>query len=194
MHFGAYAFVAQSLQMMPPPARVLEFGSRDINGSPRPLLPGVRYVGVDLAPGDGVDIVGDAAHFRTITPFDLVICCEVLEHSPAAAAIVESAVLCAEPGGHVIVTCASDGRAPHSAFDGGDLRDGEHYANVPAADLQAWLEAAGARVLHIESRPDRGDVYALARRVVVCEETGPHTRNAVRGAVRRGSYPIGGGR
>lgn len=164
MHLGAYAWVAQSLQMMPLPARVLELGSRNINGTPRPLLPGVRYVGVDLAPGDGVDVVGDAATFETITPFDLVLCCEVLEHAPAAAAIVASAVKSTAPSGHIIITCASDGRAPHSAVDGGALRDGEHYANVPAADLQAWLEGAGARVLQIESRPDRGDVYAFARR------------------------------
>lgn len=164
MHIGAYAWVAQSLQMMPAPARVLELGSRDINGTPRPLLPGVRYVGVDLVPGDGVDVVGDAAHFEAVPLFDLVLCCEVLEHAPAAAAIVRSAVKCALPGGHIIVTCASDGRKPHSAVDGGSLRDGEHYANVPAADLQAWLEAAGARVLQIEARPDRGDVYAFATR------------------------------
>ncbi|CAB4177345.1 AdoMet_MTases domain containing protein [uncultured Caudovirales phage] len=164
MHIEAYAWVAQSLQMMPTPSTVLELGSRDINGSPRPLLPGTRYTGLDVVAGDGVDVVADAAQFEALNPFDLVICCEVLEHAPQAAAIVATAVRCTAPGGHIIITCASDGRAPHSAVDGGTVREGEHYANVPWTDLQAWLQAAGATVLQIESRPDRGDVYAFARR------------------------------
>lgn len=164
MHIEAYAWVAQSLQMMPTPATVLELGSLDINGSPRPLLPSSRYVGLDVVHGPSVDVVADAAHFKPLVPFDLVLCCEVLEHAAAAADIVANAVRCASPGGHVIITCASDGRRPHSAVDGGPLRDGEHYANVTPAQLQEWLVGAGATVLQIEARPDRGDVYAFARR------------------------------
>jgi hypothetical protein len=46
-----------------PPAvlSVLEFGSRNLNGSVRSIIHAHTYVGVDLYEGPDVDIVGDAA-------------------------------------------------------------------------------------------------------------------------------------
>lgn len=66
---------------------VLEVGSQDVNGSPRevvlPYGPS-RYVGVDFAPGKGVDLVLDvkdlARHFGTDS-FDVVVSTEMLEHA-----------------------------------------------------------------------------------------------------------------
>lgn len=65
------------------PLKVLDLGSASVNGSYRDLLPDtVEYCGVDLAPGDGVDLVlEDPYQF----PFadasvDLIISGQMLEH------------------------------------------------------------------------------------------------------------------
>ena len=64
------------------------------------------------------------------------------------------------PGGRLIVTCATDPRAPHSGHDGGVLRAGEHYRNIPETELKAWL--ADWADVEIEVHADRGDLYATA--------------------------------
>jgi SAM-dependent methyltransferase len=68
---------------------VLEVGSRDVNGTTREFFLGRQcdYLGVDIAPGKGVDavvdITGDIQTIRTMTravDYDLVVCMNVLEH------------------------------------------------------------------------------------------------------------------
>ena len=93
-----------------------------------------------------------------------MLCCEVLEHTRAASAIVRNAHALLAPGGHFVVTAASAGRPPHSALDGGPLRAGEYYRNVDRRDLAGWLVGAGFAVEALEFHPERGDVYALARK------------------------------
>lgn len=107
---------------------VCEVGSRDINGTIRDLIDCDRYLGVDLYAGPGVDLVADA---RTVTDqFDLVLCCEVLEHEPDAFGLIETLGRLAKPYGLVIATAAGIGRGPHSAIDGLGIKPGEHYCNL----------------------------------------------------------------
>lgn len=89
----------------------------------------------------------------------MVVCCEVLEHSPRADQIVRNAIRMLAPGGVLLVTCATDPRAPHSAVDGNALRAGEWYQNVAQDSLRAWLD--GMEVLHLDTLP-RGDLQCLA--------------------------------
>jgi SAM-dependent methyltransferase len=144
MHAEAFAYIAAHLPA--DAARVLEFGSRNINGSVRVLLAGVDYVGVDIAEGPGADIVADAA---TVTvpgePFDVVVCAEVFEHATDddCAAMCANAWRHLRPGGTFIATMAGHGRHPHSQHDGGLPRPGEFYRNVSALDLDIWLFDAG---------------------------------------------------
>jgi hypothetical protein len=164
MHAEAYRWIGETLQRLPTPTRVLELGSRDINGTPRPLVPAdTEYVGIDLVHGPGVDFVANAKNYRPHQKVDLVLCCEVLEHAENAGDIVRNAVACTAPGGHVLITCATTGRAPHSAVDGGPLRPGEFYRNVTPSDLVAWLSLAGARESEVLVREYIGDLYVLAR-------------------------------
>lgn len=98
---------------------VLEVGSYDVNGSPRDVLDfrrAKKYVGVDIAPGPGVDLVcassGLVGQFGLNT-FDTVISTEMLEHVDDWRVAVSQMkrVLC--PGGLLIVTTRSPGFPYH---------------------------------------------------------------------------------
>lgn len=163
MHPEAMAYVARTVQrFMPPPATILDVGGRDINGSPRLLFPGSTYLVIDLEDGPGVDVVGDASRWRPEAPVDLVLNVEVLEHAPDPRTLLDAAWECLVPGGRLVVTCATDPRAPHSGHDGGPPWPGEHYANIAPEELKAWL--APWDEIEMEVHPDRGDLYATAMR------------------------------
>lgn len=161
MHDGAMAYVRGVLSRHPPRRSVVEFGSRDVNGSTRGLFGSQTvYRGVDIAPGPGVDIVCDASEFAPQDYVDTVICCEVLEHTPKCRDMVDNAASILTSGGLFIVTAATVNRDPHSAIDGGPLRDGEWYRNIPAWELYKWLSQAGFMGIEIDLRT-HGDIYAL---------------------------------
>lgn len=145
--------------------KVLEFGSRDINGSVRPFVVSADYWGIDLAPGKGVDEVADAASYEFGESVDLVVCCEVLEHTPALTEIVANAAHHLEDKGMFLITCATDNREPHSGHDGGELRRFEFYRNVPPQELVAELDRFGFMVEEIQIHEDRGDLYVMASKL-----------------------------
>jgi hypothetical protein len=161
MHFGAFAAVAQMLQLVPAPTRVVEIGALNINGSVRPLFNGATYVGVDRVAGPDVDVVSDGSIYQPdVSRPDCVVCCEVLEHASNWKSLVMNMASIVRPGGTVIITCAGENRVPHSAVDGGLVREDEYYQNVPLGELTGVMTAAGLNVLYAEYRPDRCDIYA----------------------------------
>jgi hypothetical protein len=164
MHAEAYRFVQLALGSLTPRRSVLEIGSRHINGTVRGLFNGADYLGIDVVPGHCVDRVADGATFTPERPIDTVVCCEVLEHTDAAEAIVGHGLNLLQPDGILLVTCAAPDRAPHSAVDGNALRPGEFYRNVLPNDLHAWVLNAGAEVMVLAHDPDRGDLYLCARK------------------------------
>ena len=125
--------------------RVLEFGSRNVNGTLRDVVAASHYVGVDISDGPGVDIVADAATVLVPGSFDLVLCAEVFEHATdeQCAGMCANAFRHLAEGGMFLATMAGERRAPHSAVDGGPLRHGEFYRNVSATLLREWLMDAG---------------------------------------------------
>lgn len=141
---------------------VVEFGSRYINGGVRDLIAYESYWGIDIAPGEGVDEVADAATWRG-EDIDLIVCCEVFEHTPEWELICHAAYDSLRPGGTFLVTCAAPPRAPHSAHDGGGLRDKEYYGNVEPEALHKALKAVGFSAVQVDFHP-RGDSYAEARK------------------------------
>ncbi len=155
MHPAALAYVAAHVPRTA--TSVLEFGSRNINGSPRTVVPpGCRYVGVDIVKGFDVDIVADAATVMLPEMFDVVVCAEGFEHADDAtcAAICRNALDHLVPGGRFLVTMAGLGRGPHSAVDGGPVRAGEFYRNVNATLLEDWLTSAGFGTIEINELGD----------------------------------------
>jgi hypothetical protein len=156
-------FVRRATAGGPRPQRVVELGSRDVaGGTVRGLFPdAASYTGVDLVPGPAVDVVADARIWRPPAPVDLVLCCEVLEHTPLGLGILDNACDMLRPGGRLVVTAAGPGRAPHSAVDGGPLRPGEYYRNIDPDALLDWL--CRFTVEAFEWHPERGDLYAAGR-------------------------------
>lgn len=163
MHHAAYEWVSASRRNL----SACELGSRDVNGSVRDLFPGWAFVGVDVTPGPGVDVVADAATWDGDgRRFDLVLCCEVLEHDPAGwRRIVANAHRLLQPGGWFVVTAAGPGRVPH-ACDGDPIGDPprEPYANVYPAALAAALAEAGFEAVTGSVTAGGADVRATARK------------------------------
>jgi SAM-dependent methyltransferase len=159
MHLEAYAFVAAHLAIDPvDDLDVVEIGSYNVNGSVRTLCGAARsYVGVDMRPGPDVDLVCDGAALPDELRADLVLCCEVLEHTEAAPAICAEAYRVLRLGGRFIVTCATDPRLPHGVMGGAVGR--EFYRNVAPSLLRAWLAPFAALTLEVH---ERGDLYAIA--------------------------------
>lgn len=96
---------------------VLEIGSQNVNGSPRDVIEPLRpktYLGVDIAPGRGVDQVLDVTtlafdRFFFAREFDVVISTEMLEHVSNWRAAVMNMKRVVRPGGVLLVTTRSPG-------------------------------------------------------------------------------------
>lgn len=164
MHTEAYRFVQMVAESLGPRESVVEIGSRNVNGTIRPLFTGVPYIGIDAVPGVGVDVVANGATFALRRPIDTVVCCEVLEHTDEAEAIVANALGILQPLGSLLITCAAPPRALHSAVDGCQLRAGEFYRNVAPHELEHWVSTHGGQVVKLEYAPERGDLYVWARK------------------------------
>ncbi len=161
MHPGAFEFVGRYATN--DELSVIEIGSRDINGSVRPHFPGASWTGLDLYPGLGVDVVADAIDYEPEALFDVVVCCEVLEHCYYWPHLLYAAERWLKPGGKVIVTCAGPGREAHSAIDGGELlHPDEHYANITQVELQIELHEAGFQNIEVSGNEYWKDTYAVA--------------------------------
>lgn len=146
------------------PVSVLDLGGRDINGSARSAFPGALvYTVLDILPGEGVDIVADAADWEPDRFWDVVVAAEIFEHTARWPAICRTAFEACDVGGRFIVTTAGPGRPPHSAVDGlFRLLPGEHYANVPAPELERVLVESGWSDVLVDSQPSPADTRAVA--------------------------------
>lgn len=99
--------------------KVVEIGSQDVNGTPRPVVIPFKpevYIGVDFAPGPGVDVVASALTLRDRFgegSFDVVISTEMLEHVEDWRPIVEQLKAIVKTGGLLLVTTRSPGFPYH---------------------------------------------------------------------------------
>lgn len=148
------------------PGAVLDLGGRDINGSVRHLFPAADpYRVMDIRPGDGVDIVADAATWTPDREYGVVVCTEVFEHTANWPQICATAYDALRPGGRFIATMAGPGRPAHSAIDGlFRLHPGEYYGNVHPDTLRAVLELCGWRDIVVDRQRSPADTRATAVR------------------------------
>lgn len=99
--------------------RVLEVGSQDVNGTPRPVVMPLRpalYIGVDVEKGPGVDVISGADSLSKIFgegSFDVVISTEMLEHVFDWKPVVGQLKAVVRPGGLLLITTRSPGFPYH---------------------------------------------------------------------------------
>lgn len=94
--------------------KVLEIGSLNINGTVRDFFTDCEYIGIDIAEGKHVDVVCEGQNYLAPdNSFDQVISCEVMEHNPYWVDTFKNMIRVCKPGGLVVMTCASTGRAEH---------------------------------------------------------------------------------
>jgi SAM-dependent methyltransferase len=142
---------------------VLEVGSRDINGSPRPIFADKSrfhyYLGIDLEKGPGVDMVMNCHDMIFLDDlFEVVIDAERLEHDTDFFASYREIFRVLRPGGHVITTARSwGGFHPHCLPN--------DYWRFLEGGLRHLLEISGLEVLDMRY----GDFWKATRN---CGETG----------------------
>jgi trans-aconitate methyltransferase len=140
---------------------VLDVGGRLVNDSIRRLLPNAVWTGVDIKPGDHVDIVADATTWKPVQTYDIVFCTEVLEHVENWRGILATCAAAVSPTGQLFVTCASEGRPPHGAEGTEVVQPGEYYGNVDVAQLAVYMRDY-FRIVHVTYSFPPGDAYAYA--------------------------------
>lgn len=144
--------------------RVLEIGSRNINGSVRTLFEECEYTGIDAVDGKGVDIVAFGHEYEADPEsFNVVCSTETLEHDPHAKETVVHMMELLRPGGLIFITCATENRPEHGTRRTGKRYgpDADHYRNVSAGELLEWTGATEGHLteVHVEINTEIKDVY-----------------------------------
>lgn len=130
---------------------VLEVGSMDVNGSVRPHIQSLEpasYLGVDIAPGPGVDQVvnvHDLVATLGQSRFDLVVSTEMLEHVEdwTDALLQMKSVL--RPGGAMVLTTRRPGFPRHH-------HPNDYWRFTRNALAAALRDFQQVRVAHVQGR------------------------------------------
>lgn len=159
--WGARVVAAYGLD--DPTHHVLEVGSRDVNGSLRPLFARAgAYTGIDMEAGPGVDIVGDAADVASAgVLFDVVVSTELLEHCDRFWAALDAMGAALAAGGWLMLTARGwtpDGRA---MFEHSYPHD---YWRFGPQSVPLLLELAGCDLIETEQDDQAPGFMALGRR------------------------------
>jgi len=100
--------------------RILEVGSKYVNGSIRPLIQNFsspkEYIGVDISSGKMVDLVLHAeriAEYFGAESFDFVLSAELLEHVMDWRVVISAMKLTVKRGGYIYITTRSKGFGYH---------------------------------------------------------------------------------
>jgi len=116
-HQQQFEFIKRLKQKFPDSfynKKVLEVGSLNINGSIRVFFNLCDYLGIDVGPGPGVDLVCDGQSLDSPDEtYDTVGSCECFEHNPYWVETFRNMYRMTKPGGLVFMTCATTGRAEH---------------------------------------------------------------------------------
>ena len=147
MHATVREFLARCAKRHPQQfgdgCRVVEFGSRDINGTPRDQFgKPAEWVGIDCKGGANVDVIGLCHEFTPETAeFDVVVSTEALEHDPYWEKTLKHAANLLRSGGVLALTCGSEHRPSHHEKDSPTPG---YYGGRTGAEVRAALEAAAS--------------------------------------------------
>jgi SAM-dependent methyltransferase len=162
--------------------RVVEVGSRNVNGSIRPFFAGLdpeSYIGFDVRDGPGVDVVIDCeklTHRLGGSFADFVVCVETLEHIENWQAAMLEIATALRPGGHLLLATLT----PHEPDSPGVVLAHDHWS-FTAENIGAILQTAGFSDMLVEENRAYDGVLAYATRasldnIVVHQLKGVHRR------------------
>ena len=142
-------------------AKVLGIGTFNVVGTEDQYFEGGHYQGLDLLPGEGVDIVCPAQDYAAPNnTFDTIISCECFEHNPFWRETMINAYRMLKPGGLMLLTMATTGRPEHGTkrLEEESKRkfpnwksmpnvmkedwDNDYYQNLTEADLMRVIQGA----------------------------------------------------
>lgn len=175
-HQAQQDFIASVREKLPEyfiNSRVLEVGSLNINGTVRQFFEKpLEYIGVDLGPGPGVDMVcsGHELPFQN-NLFDISISCECFEHNKYWVETFKRMHDCTKHEGLIVMSCATEGRPEHgtSRVNPNDAPfTNDYYKNLTEKD---FLENFNLNDLFSDWKfmvnPNSHDLYFLG---MVCKQ------------------------
>tara|TARA_Y100000034_G_scaffold112577_1_gene146684 strand:+ start:561 stop:1154 length:594 start_codon:yes stop_codon:yes gene_type:complete len=119
--------------------KVLDIGSFDVNGNEEMYFNECEFIGLDIGPGKGVDVVCPANEYDAPDQsFDTVISCECWEHNPFYKESIQNAVRMLKSGGYFIFTCATTGRPVHGTTTQ-DKIDREKHVTSQGNSADNWV-------------------------------------------------------
>lgn len=119
--------------------KVLDIGSFDVNGNEKPWFENCDFIGLDIGPGKGVDVVCPANEYDAPdNSFDTIISCECWEHNPFYKESIINAVRMLKSGGYFIFTCATTGRPVHGTKTQ-DKIDKENHITSQGNSALNWI-------------------------------------------------------
>lgn len=129
---------------MPINARVLEIGSRNVNGSARQVLQPLSssWTGIDMIAGPDVDIVTTGVEYLEANPderFDVVVAMEAYEHDPGWWRTNELALRSLKPSGLYVVSTPTIGFPIHNY-------PGDYWRFTPQSHREVVMRGCG--VIH----------------------------------------------
>jgi SAM-dependent methyltransferase len=128
--------------------KILEVGSLNINGTVRIFFENCDYLGIDVGPGPGVDLVCQGQDLdHPADTYDLSISCECFEHNPFWVETFQNMIRMTKPGGMIIMSCATTGRLEHGTRrttpQDAPLIPWDYYKNLTPADFRAAFDLPG---------------------------------------------------
>ena len=146
MHQASREFMESLKRTMPrffKEKNVLEVGSQDINGTNNYLFENCRYFGLDLGPGNNVNVVSHVADYNTEDKFDTIISTNAFEHDKRYVESISAIVLSfLKPRGLFAFSCASLGSQEHGTtehYSGHSPHTNDHYKNLVESDIRQAL-------------------------------------------------------
>lgn len=152
--------IVQQHQLNEPRTKVLEVGAYDENGTIRDLFDKTEYIATDMREGPGVDRVVNAHHLDAYfgeDEFDVVVCCEMLEHDDKFWVTLWNISHVLKKGGAFLLTTRGNG-FPEHAFPN------DYFRFMPAS-APLLMNAAECGTIEAVPDPQQPGIFVVGRRL-----------------------------
>lgn len=146
--------------------KIFEVGSLNINGSLRNFFDDCQYLGIDIGPGAGVDLVCEGQNYDgPDNTFDVSCSAECFEHNPYWLETFKNMIRVTKPKGMIFFTCATDGRPEHGTTK-------SHPVASPLTVAKGWDYYMNLNENHFTSSINFDilfDTYSFAVNILSCD-------------------------